>query len=307
MIFHRKYFWTIFLFTALSSLNSNYAQDAKPTDEGILIDSYFSNLYNFSFVRTDSLILELSKSDIDKATLFNIKAVQAWWRLLSGDTADLNINRCILYTDESIRLSLKNKQEDINSLINTIYSYSLKARLESYNGNKIKSIIYFYKSIVYIRECFKVQGTDERLNLILGLYLYLVDYIKEENNLVSALLFSFPDGNKARGLEYLKNCTASGNEMVRTEANYFLFKIYSELEKDSAKAFRYVRILKDQYPDNMVYNLEQLKMLRVLKRSEEAQLFRKSLIDKTEAAENLNTLQKNHFLFQIDQIFNTGK
>jgi hypothetical protein len=306
MIVPRCYFWTVLVVTTLSSLNSNYAQDELANDKNFLINSYFNNLYNFSFSHSDSLIIELSKSDIDRATLFNIKADLAWWKLLSGDSANLNSRECSFNTDESIRFNLKNKQRDKSFLFNIIYSYSLKARLESYKGNTLKSIIYFYKSITYIRECIKLPVTDEKVNLVLGLYLYLVDYIKEESNLVSALLFSIPDGDKTKGLEYLEYCSGSIDEMVRTEANYFLFKIHSDLEQDFSKAFHYVRILNEQHPDNLIYNLEHLKLLQILKESDEAQLYRKMLIEKIQKSENINTLQKKHFLSQIDQIFKTG-
>ena len=146
IIFLRCFCWTVLVGTKLLSLNSIYAQDGKIYDENILIDSYFNNLYNFSFNHSVSLILELSKSNIDRATLFNIKANLAWWKLLSGDSANLNLNKCNFNTDESIKFNLKNKQRDKGFLLNIIYSYSLRARLEGYNGNSLKSFLYFYKS-----------------------------------------------------------------------------------------------------------------------------------------------------------------
>jgi len=65
-------------------------------------------------------------------------------------------------------------------------------------------------------------------------------------------------------------------------------------------------ILYEHYPDNMLYNLEQLKILIIFKKSDEALLYRKMLNDKIQAAENINTLQRNHFLSLIDQIIKTG-
>ena len=297
---------TILVVITLSSFNSDFAQDGRTNDDNTLINSYYHSLYNFSFSRADSSVLLLSKSDMDSPTIYNVKANLSWWKLISGDSTNLNLKNCSYNIDESIRLNLKNKQRDKDFLLNIIYSYSLKARLESYNGNSLKAFIYFYKSVGYIRECIKISGTDEKVNLIIGLYLYLMGYIRDEYNLLSALLFSFPEGDKTKGFEYLENCSAAKNEMVRTEANYFLFKIYSDLEKDSTKAFVHVLILNEQHPENLVYNLEQLKLLLILKKSNEAQMYRKMLIDKIQTAENINTLQKNHFLSQIDQIIKTG-
>jgi hypothetical protein len=112
----------------------------------------------------------MSNTNMDNSTIFNIKANLAWWKLLSGDEIDNNFKNCNSNIDESIRLNLKSKRQDISSLLNIIYSYSLKARLENYRGNILKSLIYFIKSITYIEKCFDKPVKDEKLNLVLGLY-----------------------------------------------------------------------------------------------------------------------------------------
>lgn len=140
------------------------------------------------------------------------------------------------------------------------------------------------------------------LNLVRGLYYYFIDYIENEYFLMNAILFSYPRGDKNKGLMYLEECSVSGNEMIKTESNYFLLKIYTYTEKDYLKAFRKVQILTQQYPNNLVYSLEMLRLLLKMKNEGEAQIFQKKLIKEIQVATNLSSSQKSHFIFQIGEL-----
>jgi hypothetical protein len=84
--------------------------------------------------------------------------------------------------------------------------------------------------------------------------------------------------------------------MIGTEANYFLLKIYSYTEKDYAKAYLKAQIITQQHPNNLVYSLEQYKLMLKMKKDVEAQIFRKKLIGEIQTAKNINYSQKNHFI-----------
>jgi hypothetical protein len=133
-----------------------------------------------------------------------------------------------------------------------------------------------------------------------------MDYVENKYYLMSALFFSFPKGDKIKGLKYLEDCSASTDEMISTEANYFLLKIYAYTEEDYSKAYENARILTQQHPNNLVYSLEQLKLLKVLRKSGEAQIFQKKLIEEIQAAGNINKNQKNHFISQIEELTRNG-
>ena len=90
--------------------------------------------------------------------------------------------------------------------------------------------------------------------------------------------------------------------MIRTEANYFLMKIYAYTEKDFPNAIKKVQILTQQYPKNLVYSLEQLKLLLALKNSFEANILKNKLIKEIQIADYLNNSQKNHFLLQNQEL-----
>ncbi len=296
-------FFTGFMF---SLLNPVFAVDMKFNAEDTLVNCFFRNLYNFSFHEADSLAGVIDSSDIDNLTRYNIKSNLAWWKLLSGDEIETNVRSCELSLNESIRSGSKSRQKDINSLLNLIYSYSLKARLENYTGNTLKSFISFYKSITYIEECIEAPVKDERLTLVLGLYYYIIDYLNHEYFMMSAMLFTVQKGDKIKGLAFLGECSSSGNEMISTEADYFLLKIYSYLEKDYSKAKHYGYILTQQYPGNLVYSVEYYKLLLKMHEMKEAELFRNNLLEKINKADNINMNQKNHFILQLGETPNTS-
>jgi hypothetical protein len=298
----RIFFLTVFIF---SGMNPAFAGNAKLADENSMINCFFKNLYNFSFREADSMVVVMSGSGIDISTLSNIKANLAWWKLLSGDAVERNLITCDSILHESISQVSKVKSQDINSLLNIIYSYSLKARLENYKGNKLKSLIYFYKSITFIDECLEIPCKDEKLNLVCGLYFYFMDYIENEYFLINAVFFSYPKGDKKKGLMYLHECSLTENEMIRTEANYFLLKIYAYTEKDYLAAYQNALALTQQHPDNLVYCLEQLRLLLKMKKDVEAESYQKKLIGLIRSSNKINASQKDHFISQLEEITKT--
>jgi hypothetical protein len=137
MIFPQSYLLKVFVAFTISPLYSYFARNVRTFNDVNLINTYYNNLYDFSFIRADSLVLLISKSGIDSSSINNLKANLLWSKLISGDFTDLNIRNGNYYIDESIRFNLKKKQQDLNSLLNLIYSYSLSARLENFNDNTL--------------------------------------------------------------------------------------------------------------------------------------------------------------------------
>jgi hypothetical protein len=270
------------------------------------INIFFEKIYNFSFHEADSMVLILQKSGIDGLTLANVQANLAWWRILSGDNIQNNLKSCNDLLKKSTKVTLGKEKLNADSLLNTIYAFSLKSRLESHRGNRLTSLMYFYKSIEYIEECITRPVTDEGASLLKGLYFYLSDYVLKEYHLVGSMLLPVPSGTREQGLRYLERCSMSADRMIRTEANYFLLKIYSDTEAEYQKAWDYANILTLDHPNNLVYSLEKYKLMILMNNQDEARLYHDRLIEKIRRAEFLNSNQKTHFLDIIEQVSKTG-
>jgi len=299
--FRRGFLISVFVLAFFTSASACNVYSEGP-DEDRLVKDFFRNLYDFSFQRADSLITIMEDLRTDRSTLLIVKADLAWWRLLSGDNTEVNMKICIDNIDESIRTNLKDDHPDINTLFNIIYSYSLKVRLDNYKGNSIGAFINFYRSSAFIEKCRNVNITDEKFALVLGMYYYFISYIGHKYFLLNTFLFSLPDGDREKGLSYLVKCSGSSDDVIRTEADYFLMKIYSEAEKEYSKALDYARIISGMHPDNPVYSLEVLRLMMKMKQYREAAVTGKELVDRITRAKKLNDAQKKHFLKQVELI-----
>jgi hypothetical protein len=77
-------------------------------------------------------------------------------------------------------------------------------------------------------------------------------------------LFNFsPD--KKKGIEYLKHLSQSEDIILKTEGNYFLMKIYDEMEHQAVEAEKYSSFLIEKYPENLVYCLYHLRIMKQLR------------------------------------------
>ncbi|HKK42147.1 MAG TPA: hypothetical protein VJ963_07045 [Bacteroidales bacterium] len=276
------------------------------TDQNRMVRAFFMNLYDFSFYKADSVISLMENTNTDRPTLLIVKADIAWWRLLSGDEMEKNMKICSNYIDESIKTNLRDDHPDINTLFNIIYSYSLKVRLENYKGNSLSAFINFYKSSAFIEKCRNMDNPDEKFTLVLGMYYYFISYIQHKYFFLDSFLFSLPEGDRDKGINYLTRCSGSADDVIRTEADYFLMKIYSEAEKDFQKALYYAREITVMHPDNPVYSVEELKLVIKTKRYDEARMLRGNLIKRIENESRLNDVQKEHFISQIEQVTKHG-
>jgi len=297
----KKAFLVVFLFILFFSYTV-FPQPGKSDAEDPLVQDIINDIYNFSFHSADSMLVELKKTNLDKAVVLNINANLAWWKVLSGDEIDQNLKLCNSNIEESLDLLLKNINQDLNSLFHIIYSYSLKARVANYSGNTLNSLSSFYKSVDYLTQCLDMPEKDDKIYMVSGMYLYFSEFLKEKYFLMRALFITFPDGDKARGLNYLEYCSNSDNNLIRTEARYFLMKIYAYNESDYLKAFENVQLLSLQYPDNIVYSMEKLKLLINMKRGGEALTFKNKLLEEIKEAGYINTFQKNHFILQLKDL-----
>jgi len=62
----------------------------------------------------------------------------------------------------------------------------------------------------------------------------------------------FPDGDKEKGIQQLKN-TALNGKFAKYEARYFLMTLYYRYENNAIIADVYAKLLQDDFPDNPVF------------------------------------------------------
>ncbi len=272
----------------------------KPESKNV--ENIFIHIYNFSFEKADSLINSSNELKNDKINQYSLKAYLYWWKIIGGDNAKNNLGKCNYYLEEVIKLSKNRNKTESLSQLNIINAYSLKSRIDNHNGNKIKAFYHFYNSIPYFKNLQTINSRDDRSKFAIGLYNYLLAYIEKDYSSTLKYFLDFPNGDKVLGLKNLEHCSHSQDQIIMTEATYFLFKIYFTIEKDFNKAFDKINILRSLYPDNFVFNIEYLKVLKSQNKNKEFNSSCSKTMNDIKLCKSLSLTQKQHFMSLIQEL-----
>jgi hypothetical protein len=281
------YLLVCFSFTVIGTSQTNIAN---------VNEVFQKSLYKFSFSEAEKIIANLENSKFDRSDLKELKYQLAWWFILSGYKVSDNIDKCKLFLNEGIDDYNQISDPPIDTQVKLINAYLFKLRIENYSHKKIGSLTVLKKLLEKVDKLDNTSGMKPDKKILIGLYYYFLKYIKQEYILARLVLMDYNKGDKKTGLKYLEECADSNDEIVRTEAVYFLHKIYFTIEKQYSKAEEKINLLLNLYPENLVFAFEYFKVLLAQNKLDEAKEFKINTIKKIHGSENLYIEQKNHFI-----------
>ncbi|HHH53172.1 MAG TPA: hypothetical protein ENK91_05905 [Bacteroidetes bacterium] len=282
-----------FIFSQTSFENDSfYKKDTIVTQNQM----FYQFLYQFSFEEADSVMQIANKNN---AYLNNnlMQAYLLWWKVLSGENMEININKCEQVINANIDYYFSNKKLiNKENYLTFLQSSIMKLRIANYRNQKVAG----FSKLVTLKEEFnnltqKSQPTPDE-KLLLGMYLYFYEYVKEKYPISRLLLNGMTPGDKQLGISYLEQCSNSSNQVLKTQGNYFLYKIYNDIQADYLKSLEYITFLKDKYPENLVYMIEYYKTLVKTGNLQKSKMLQNKLVQDIHGASHLSKQQKNHFL-----------
>ncbi len=211
----------------------------------------FVHLYHFEFQSCKDEADLLLKTHPASSWGYILAAEYHWWMIVSGDESNNHGKDLIASLEAAALRSAKLSQSE--GLFCKIISYTLRSRYEIFKGNYVKSLELLNQSSGLLKESAHQPDGYEPFLLTKGLYNY---FIAEAGN--RFWIFN-PVGilglkvDKALGIEYLTTLSNSGDEILSTEAAYFLMKIYLEVENNASGASRYSARLSGKYPTNLIF------------------------------------------------------
>jgi len=221
-----------------------------------LFYSGFRHLYHFEFNACKDIANQLKGKYPASPWGHVLQAEYYWWMKISGDPQAENGPQ--LLQELEIAMLKAEALPEKEALFCKIISYSLKSRYALYNGQYFKAIELLNKSSDLIKTSKSEVGNYEPFMLTQGLFDYFMAAAGDKFGIFNPLSLFGIDADAARGLSMLESLTKSKDEILRTEAEYFLMKIYSELEKEPAKAAIYGRRLVLAYPQNLIFRYHYL-------------------------------------------------
>lgn len=258
----------------------------------------FEAIYNFQFQRADSIVRKVKIDNKDNAGGYLLAANYYWWLIISGENTETNRK---LY-QENLALALskvglaKTKQFTNEDLYCIISVYAYRSRLEAMNKNYIKALSNVNNCISTMKKTFGKESEFEPFNLTTGIYNFSIQQVRSKHPYLFPYTVFLPAGDKKRGIEMLNKIAFSNDNLLSTEANYFLMKIYLEEDVNYKESLKYGWKLVADYKPNLLYRYYYFKSLLLSGKMELALEQIRILTSESKANQELSKEQKLHFL-----------
>jgi len=235
------------------------------TDIDIQIEatSAINKMYNYQFEEAEKEFRWLSSEYKNHPLPIFLLGLSSWWKIDAqssksyiGESQEENIldKNFMNLMDESINLSKRiyNQGNKVDGAFFLAASYGFKGRLLSERRKWSAAAFAGRNAIKYLKEIRKDDLMIPEISFGNGLFNYYSIWISERYPLLKPIIKLFPEGNKNKGVEQL-NIASNNSFYTRTEAQYFLMRIYSG-EGKLSKALHLSKYLKDTYPENSIFH-----------------------------------------------------
>lgn len=231
-------YWQIIitLFILLGSL-SGYSNSAFEN-----VETIFTLIYNQHFSKADS-ILKNSSGEYDNFYHDILKLDLYYWEY-SIESNHQKSERLKSFLSEFYSKKESEFDPGLKELI--FLSYSARYELKRYNIPGALVIRSKIKTLLAELNRHALEFPENRLKLF-DLYNLLFQYF---DNVFNPLFLETKRNERELALEKIKTYTNDSDLIVNTLANYFLGKIYLNIEKEPSKSKVHFQVLLNKYPDN---------------------------------------------------------
>ena len=131
--------------------------------------------------------------------------------------------------------------KDVDALFFKGGSIGFRGRLRAFRESWLKAADDGREALPIVEEAASLDPNNMDVQLGFGIYNYYAAVIPNENPLIKPLMIFFPDGDKEKGIQQLKN-TAFNGKFAKYEARYFLMTLYYRYENNALIADDYSKI-----------------------------------------------------------------
>jgi len=243
----KKVFLSILLFSiSIFAQNSNF--DSR-VNEGI------KQIYNIKFTEAEKTFRSVIADYPNQPAGRFFLAMIDWWKILldpdneSYDEIFFQKLEDVIYQCDQL---LDKNPKNVDALFFKGGSIGFRGRLRAFRESWLKAADDGREALPIVEEAAALDPNNLDVQLGFGIYNYYADVIPSEYPMVKPLMIFFPDGDKAKGIQQLKN-TAFNGKFAKYEARYFLMTLYYRYENNAIAADEFSKMLCDDFPDNPVF------------------------------------------------------
>lgn len=189
-----------------------------------------------------------------------LAGLRQWWMIRldisdrsRDETFRRNMNEALSRSEQLLGQS--GPAPSFDGLFFKAAAHGMIARLAAHRGDWWTAIRHGQQAIGSARTVAEEAGSGRTDYLFgKGLYDYYAAILEEEYPATEAITWMLPDGDRKRGLRVLKRVAREGY-YLRTEARWYLAKIYFFYEERYAQSRRHLEQLRKQYPANSYFHV----------------------------------------------------
>jgi len=247
------------------------------------------NLYNFKFDRADKQFHSLQRRYPKHPMAYFLLGLSTWWKMVPNNATDTRYDKTFLaYLDTAqtrAETLYKADSHNYEACFFLSAAYGMEARLHAERHNWRKATVASRRALIYFEKSQEANGLSSEFLFGAGLFNYYAVWIGEEYKWLRPVLFFFPKGDRARGLEQLRQVGRTAF-YTANEANFFLVTILnSDRENKAPEAYALARQLATQFPDNSRFQLDYAKLAFKLGKFEESEAASLSVLRKYAAGQ----------------------
>lgn len=228
-------------------------------DENIQLEATeaVNNMYNSKFDKAEADFQSLKQRFPTHPLPYFLMGLSQWWKIMplldvEDETYD---DLFIAYLDSAIMFAEKLYDENENNYEAAFFlsgAHGFKARLYGERGKYGKATFNGKDALHYLDKFSKNNDLSPEFLFGQALFNYYAVWIKENYSLLRPILAFFPSGDKELGIKQLKQVSYNAF-YTRTEAQYFLMRIYGVEEEKDELALPIARYLATTFPDNAYF------------------------------------------------------
>lgn len=223
---------------------------------------------------------------------------QNWWRMISWPRPgelETRYRQSILHALSLARPAVEQDPSD-QEVFFFINLHAMLARLDLQQGAWVRTLGNLRKCVEQVEWSMGREAAFGGFYLTTGLYNYLTAEAARRFPLLRPYTLFYPKGDRELGLAQLEKAFASGHPMWRTEAAYFLMRIYLDQENDAARSERFARWLTTGYPENLIFQYYHLLALQALNKADAVSVKKAEIRRRALENPGLSPEQRKYFL-----------
>jgi tetratricopeptide (TPR) repeat protein len=239
-----------------------------------------NNMYNFKFDKAERDFRWIQFQYPEHPLPYFLLGLSEWWKIVPNIDNEQYDETCLAYMDTTIEKAEKlydENSENVEAAFFLAGAYAFKGRLYAERSQWRKAALAGKNALKYLK---RGEGSQLSPEFLFGdgLYNYFVEWVPENYPALKPVFWFMANGDKTLGIKQLQK-VANNAFYTRTEAQYFLMRIYSE-ENQPEKAYELARYMSETFPDNAYFERYYARMAYTLGRLGETEKVSLSILNK---------------------------